>query len=82
VYILDTGIDTNHEDFGDRASFGVDVSGSGEGVNDNNGHGTHVAGKFEQLLLLIIHNILMSHLPLPFQELSVGLSTGLPRMPT
>jgi subtilisin family serine protease len=51
VYIVDTGIDTNHEDFGGRASFGVDVSGSGEGDNDNNGHGTHVAGKFDQLLL-------------------------------
>jgi subtilisin family serine protease len=83
VYIVDTGIDTSHEDFGGRASFGVDVSGSGEGDNDNHGHGTHVAGKFGQLLLLfIIHNILISHLPLPFQELSVGLSTGLPRMPT
>ena len=85
VYIVDTGIDTKHEDFGGRASFGVDVSGSGEGDNDKNGHGTHVAGKFDQLLLFfIIHNIriLISHLPLPFQELSVGLSTGLPRMPT
>jgi hypothetical protein len=65
VYIVDTGIDTNHVDFGGRASFGVDVTGSGEGDNDNNGHGTHVAGKFDQLLLLlllIIHNILISHI--------------------
>jgi subtilisin family serine protease len=44
VYIVDTGIDTNHEDFGGRASFGIDVSGSGEGDNDYHGHGTHVAG--------------------------------------
>jgi subtilisin family serine protease len=50
VYIVDTGIHTSHEDFGGRASFGVDVSGSGEGDNDLNGHGTHVAGKFDQLL--------------------------------
>jgi subtilisin family serine protease len=52
VYIVDTGIHTSHEDFGGRASFGVDVSGSGEGDSDNHGHGTHVAGKFDQLLLL------------------------------
>jgi subtilisin family serine protease len=58
VYVVDTGIDTNHQDFGDRASFGVDVSGSGEGDSDNNGHGTHVAGKFDWLLLLLlIHDI-------------------------
>jgi subtilisin family serine protease len=87
VYIVDTGIDTSHNDFGGRASFGIDVSGSGEGDNDKNGHGTHVAGKFDQLLqfvlLFIIHYILISHLPpLPFQELLVGPSTGLPRMPT
>jgi subtilisin family serine protease len=52
VYIVDTGIHTSHEDFGGRASFGVDVTGSGEGDSDNHGHGTHVAGKFDQLLLL------------------------------
>jgi subtilisin family serine protease len=46
VYIVDTGIDRNHQDFGGRASFGIDVSGSGEGDVDLNGHGTHVAGKF------------------------------------
>jgi subtilisin family serine protease len=66
VYILDTGIHTSHVDFGGRARFGIDVSGSGEGDNDLHGHGTHVAGKFDQLLLLlllllIIHNILISH---------------------
>jgi subtilisin family serine protease len=49
VYIVDTGIHTSHEDFGGRASFGVDVSLSDEGDNDLNGHGTHVAGKFDQL---------------------------------
>jgi subtilisin family serine protease len=54
VYIVDTGIDTNHEDFEGRASFGIDVSGSGEGDNDKHGHGTHVAGKSDQLLLIFI----------------------------
>jgi subtilisin family serine protease len=66
VYIVDTGIHTSHEDFGNRASFGVDVSDSGEGDNDNNGHGTHVAGKFAWLLLLfIIRYIILSYLHLP-----------------
>jgi subtilisin family serine protease len=60
VYIVDTGIDRNHEDFGGRASFGTDVSGKDEGDNDYNGHGTHVAGKFAWLLLsFIMHSILI-----------------------
>jgi hypothetical protein len=87
VYIVDTGIDRNHQDFGGRASFGIDVSGSGEGDNDNHGHGTHVAGKFAWLLFLfIIHYIMLSNLHLrvscTFQVLLVGRSTGLPRMLT
>jgi subtilisin family serine protease len=77
AYIVDTGIHTSHEDFGGRASFGVDVTGSGEGDNDLNGHGTHVAGKFDQLLLVfIVDYTMISYLPLPFQELLEGLSTG------
>jgi hypothetical protein len=87
VYIVDTGIDRNHQDFGGRASFGIDVSGSGEGDVDNNGHGTHVAGKFTWLLFLfIVHYIMLSYLHLrvscTFQVLLVGRSTGLPRIPT
>jgi subtilisin family serine protease len=42
VYILDTGIRFDHQDFGGRAVLGLDAIGSG-GV-DCNGHGTHVAG--------------------------------------
>jgi hypothetical protein len=86
VYIVDTGIDTSHQDIKGRASFGVDVSNSGEGDNDSNGHGTHVAGKFDQLLqysyLSFITFWYLTLLPLPFQELSVGPCTGLPRIPT
>jgi PKD repeat protein len=42
AYIIDTGINFNHNDFGGRASFGFDAfGGSGQ---DGNGHGTHVAG--------------------------------------
>ncbi len=42
AYILDTGINTKHVDFENRATFGFDATG--EGMVDNNGHGTHVAG--------------------------------------
>jgi subtilisin family serine protease len=42
VYVIDTGIRTDHVDFGGRASAGYDgFGGSGQ---DCNGHGTHVAG--------------------------------------
>ena len=42
AYILDTGIRTSHNDFGNRASVGFDALG-GNG-QDCDGHGTHVAG--------------------------------------
>ena len=42
AYVIDTGIRTDHTQFGGRASKGFDAfGGSGE---DCNGHGTHVAG--------------------------------------
>lgn len=41
VAILDTGIRTNHEDL--TVYGGYDTTGTGS-YNDNNGHGTHVAG--------------------------------------
>jgi subtilisin family serine protease len=42
VYILDSGIFIEHVDFEGRASFGPDYTG--EGTQDDVGHGTHVAG--------------------------------------
>ncbi|GAA0506271.1 hypothetical protein GCM10011581_47720 [Saccharopolyspora subtropica] len=42
AYIIDTGIDPSHPDFGGRAEIGFDATG-GDG-RDGNGHGTHVAG--------------------------------------
>ena len=42
VYVIDSGIETTHPDFGGRASVGFDVTG-GNG-QDCLGHGTHVAG--------------------------------------
>ncbi|MER5729160.1 S8 family peptidase [Streptomyces sp. NPDC002138] len=44
AYILDTGIDYNHDEFGGRATFGYDAVGDGRNGADCNGHGTHVAG--------------------------------------
>ncbi|HYW06674.1 MAG TPA: S8 family peptidase [Longimicrobium sp.] len=42
VYIIDTGVRTDHVEFGGRAMAGYDAyGGSGQ---DCNGHGTHVAG--------------------------------------
>lgn len=42
VYVIDSGIQTTHAEFGGRASVGFDATG-GNGL-DCNGHGTHVAG--------------------------------------
>jgi subtilisin family serine protease len=42
AYIIDSGINVDHQDFGGRASYGFDAFG-GTGA-DCSGHGTHVAG--------------------------------------
>ncbi|WP_371499766.1 S8 family peptidase [Kitasatospora sp. NBC_00374] len=44
VYVLDTGIDFKHAEFGGRAVPGFDAMGDGRGGSDCNGHGTHVTG--------------------------------------
>lgn len=48
VFVLDTGINTNHANFNGRALFAADcISGScqtGSNPGDPNGHGTHCAG--------------------------------------
>ncbi|MCX5012565.1 S8 family peptidase [Streptomyces sp. NBC_00555] len=44
AYILDTGIDYNHAEFGGRATFGYDAIADGRNGQDCQGHGTHVAG--------------------------------------
>ncbi|MEU7066313.1 S8 family peptidase [Streptomyces sp. NPDC053429] len=43
VYVVDTGINTLHQEFGGRARAGVNAVWL-EGADDCNGHGTHVAG--------------------------------------
>ncbi|SEO92384.1 Peptidase inhibitor I9 [Actinacidiphila rubida] len=44
AYILDTGIDYSHSEFGGRAVPGYDAIGDGRNGQDCEGHGTHVAG--------------------------------------
>ncbi|MBT2471560.1 S8 family peptidase [Streptomyces sp. ISL-66] len=44
AYILDTGIDYAHDEFGGRATFGYDAVSALAKGQDCNGHGTHVAG--------------------------------------
>ena len=44
AYIIDTGIRTTHSEFGGRATGDFTAIDDGNGTNDCNGHGTHVAG--------------------------------------
>ncbi|MBB1246514.1 S8 family peptidase [Streptomyces durbertensis] len=44
AYVLDTGIDYAHTEFGGRARPGYDAVGDGRNGADCQGHGTHVAG--------------------------------------
>ncbi|MEU5716315.1 S8 family serine peptidase [Streptomyces sp. NPDC020403] len=44
AYILDTGIESAHTEFGGRVGAGYDAIGDGRDGEDCNGHGTHVAG--------------------------------------
>jgi subtilisin family serine protease len=44
AYIIDTGVRATHETFGGRVSGGKDFVDNDNDPNDENGHGTHVAG--------------------------------------
>ena len=44
AYVIDTGINVNHVDFGGRAINGFDAIDNALPAADCNGHGTHVAG--------------------------------------
>ena len=44
AYIVDTGVRATHQEFTGRMGNGADFVGDGQGTNDCNGHGTHVAG--------------------------------------
>lgn len=44
VYVIDTGVDAKHPDFGGRVAPGKDFLGNGTDTSDGNGHGTRIAG--------------------------------------
>lgn len=44
AYVIDTGMNTSHSEFTGRVGEGYDAVGDGNGPEDCNGHGTHVAG--------------------------------------
>ena len=44
AYVIDTGINITHQDFGGRAKSGFDFIDNDSVADDCNGHGTHVAG--------------------------------------
>jgi subtilisin family serine protease len=44
AYVIDTGIRSTHAEYAGRVGAGFDAVGDGNGTNDCNGHGTHVAG--------------------------------------
>lgn len=44
VYVVDSGINTSHAAFSGRIASGYSTVQDGRGVEDCNGHGTHVAG--------------------------------------
>ncbi len=44
AYVIDTGIRTSHVEFSGRIGNGYTAINDGFGVEDQNGHGTHVAG--------------------------------------
>jgi subtilisin family serine protease len=44
IYVVDTGINQAHSSFGGRIAAGYSAIADGRGVEDCNGHGTHVAG--------------------------------------
>ncbi|KXN64842.1 subtilisin-like protein, partial [Conidiobolus coronatus NRRL 28638] len=43
VYVLDTGVNVSHQDFGGRATWGI-TTVEGASNEDKHGHGTHCAG--------------------------------------
>ena len=44
VYVIDTGLRGTHAQFAGRVGSGFTAVSDGQGTNDCNGHGTHVAG--------------------------------------
>jgi subtilisin family serine protease len=59
AYIIDTGIQTSHPQFGSRASAVYDAIGDGQNGQDCNGHGTHVAGTVGSATYGVAKNVML-----------------------
>ncbi|MDX6762183.1 S8 family peptidase [Streptomyces sp. F8] len=57
AYILDSGIDYRHPEFGGRARPGFDAIGDGRNGQDCHGHGTHVAGTVGGTSVGVAHKV-------------------------
>ncbi len=51
VAVIDTGVRSSHSDLSGRVLSGIDYVSPGTSANDENGHGTHVAG-----IIAAVHN--------------------------
>lgn len=58
VYVVDTGIQVDHPDFGGRARWGVTIPDNSSNV-DEQGHGTHVAGTIGSLTYGVAKSVSM-----------------------
>jgi subtilisin family serine protease len=59
AYVIDTGIRTTHDEFGGRALQGFTSINDGNGSNDCNGHGTHVAATIGGTTYGVAKNVLL-----------------------
>jgi subtilisin family serine protease len=51
IYVIDTGVRDSHDEFGGRVTLLKDFTNDANGV-DYNGHGTHVAGRYNKYVQL------------------------------
>ena len=57
VYVIDTGVNLTHPDFGGRALRGINTSGDNTAIEQCNGHGTHVAGTIGSTTFGVAKNV-------------------------
>ena len=71
VYVIDTGVNSNHNDFGGRAIQGANFI-SGESIADGNGHGTHCSGTVGGTVYGVVSGISSLNFSKPFTNTFVG----------